>query len=263
MVLDYPFVWPLWNAAENSQRQVYKQSLTFGESITCDRLCLASHLFPRKGGALGLVQEFISGEALEEYALKDSISIEEYTKILNRLGPRRHSRFTVMARYTVTSNRAISNLIQRTSSRFSILSRRLHLLGRSFIETPEERDFDPILNQFLAHSISLGDPQNRCTLHQTPKERSVGNQHLGYRQGYPHQQLLPSGNLELVIGLALFRRYLFLTAALSFQRDSQPELYPSSGESRCFLFSISTNCGGILLSPSPDSFRLGRIGLHR
>jgi len=73
----------------------------------------------------------------------------------------------------VTSNRTISNLIQRTSSRFSILSRRLHLLGRSFIETPEERDFDPILNQFLAHSISLGDPQNRCTLHQTPKERSV------------------------------------------------------------------------------------------
>jgi hypothetical protein len=31
--------------------------------------------------------------------------------------------------------------------------------------------------------------------------------------------------------------YLFLTAALSFKRDSQPELYPSSGESRCFLFS--------------------------
>jgi len=92
MVLDYPFVWPLWNAAENSQRQVCKQSLTLSESTTCDGLCLASHLFPRKGGALGLVQEFISGEALDEYALKDSISIEEYTKILNRLGPRRHSR---------------------------------------------------------------------------------------------------------------------------------------------------------------------------
>jgi hypothetical protein len=30
---------------------------------------------------------------------------------------------------------------------------------------------------------------------------------------------------------------LFLTAALSFKRESQPELYPSSGESRCFLFS--------------------------
>jgi hypothetical protein len=30
---------------------------------------------------------------------------------------------------------------------------------------------------------------------------------------------------------------LFLTAALSFKRDSQPELYLSSGESRCFLFS--------------------------
>jgi hypothetical protein len=28
----------------------------------------------------------------------------------------------------------------------------------------------------------------------------------------------------------------FLTAALSFQRDSQPELYSSAGESRC-LFS--------------------------
>jgi len=66
MVLDYPFVWPLWNAAENSQRQVCKQSLTLSESTTCDGLCLASHLFPRKGGALGLVQEFISGEALDE-----------------------------------------------------------------------------------------------------------------------------------------------------------------------------------------------------
>jgi hypothetical protein len=32
MVLDYPFVWPLWNAAENSQRQVCKpveQGLAF------------------------------------------------------------------------------------------------------------------------------------------------------------------------------------------------------------------------------------------
>jgi len=43
-----------------------KQSLTLSESTTCDGLCLASHLFPRKGGALGLVQEFISGEALVE-----------------------------------------------------------------------------------------------------------------------------------------------------------------------------------------------------
>ena len=68
MVLEYPFVWPLWNAAENSQRQVCKQSLTLSESTTCDGLCLASHLFPRKRGALGLVQEFISGEALDEYA---------------------------------------------------------------------------------------------------------------------------------------------------------------------------------------------------
>src|SRR5229473_5854068 len=32
MVLDYPFVWPLWNAAENSQRQVCKQSLILSES---------------------------------------------------------------------------------------------------------------------------------------------------------------------------------------------------------------------------------------
>jgi len=30
---------------------------------------------------------------------------------------------------------------------------------------------------------------------------------------------------------------LFLTAALSFKRESQPELYPSSSESRCFFFS--------------------------
>src|SRR5207237_1629062 len=42
MVLDYPFVWPLWNAAENSQRQVCKQSLTLSESTTRDGLCSAS-----------------------------------------------------------------------------------------------------------------------------------------------------------------------------------------------------------------------------
>ena len=28
--------------------------------------------------------------------------------------------------------------------------------------------------------------------------------HLGYRQRHPHQQLLPTDNLELVIGLAVF-----------------------------------------------------------
>src|SRR5260370_27954063 len=42
MVLDYPSVWPLWNAAENSQRQVCKQSLTLSESTTRDGLCSAS-----------------------------------------------------------------------------------------------------------------------------------------------------------------------------------------------------------------------------
>jgi putative two-component system response regulator len=36
---------------------------------------------------------------------------------------------------------------------------------------------------------------------------------------------------------------LFLTAALSFKRDSHPELYPSSGESRCFLSQVSTKPG--------------------
>src|SRR5947199_9722016 len=41
MVLDYPFVWPLWNAAENSQRQVCKQSLTLSESTTRDGRCSA------------------------------------------------------------------------------------------------------------------------------------------------------------------------------------------------------------------------------
>jgi serine/threonine protein kinase len=39
-------------------------------------------LVTSKGGTLGLVQEFISGEPLDEYALKDSISIDEYIKIL-------------------------------------------------------------------------------------------------------------------------------------------------------------------------------------
>ena len=42
MVLNYPFVWPQWNAAENSQRQVCKQSLTLSESTTRDGLRLAS-----------------------------------------------------------------------------------------------------------------------------------------------------------------------------------------------------------------------------
>jgi len=42
MVLYYPFVWPLSNAAENSQRQVCKQSLTLSESTTCDGLCSPS-----------------------------------------------------------------------------------------------------------------------------------------------------------------------------------------------------------------------------
>jgi hypothetical protein len=42
MVLDYPFVWPLWNAAENSQRQTCELGLTFSESTTRDGLRLAS-----------------------------------------------------------------------------------------------------------------------------------------------------------------------------------------------------------------------------
>jgi len=46
-----------------------------------------------------------------------------------------------------------------------------------------------------------------------------------------------SDDFELVMGLRSFLWYLFLTAALSFKRDSQPELHPSSRESRCFLFS--------------------------
>jgi hypothetical protein len=61
--------------------------------------------------------------------------------------------------------------------------------------------------------------------------------YLGHWQWHPHQQLLPSHHLELVLDLRSLLWYFFLTAALSFKRDSQPELYPSSGESRCFLFS--------------------------
>src|SRR6266700_570405 len=45
-VLEAPVVWPLWNAAENSQRQVCKQSLTLSESTTRDGLCLASRTPP-------------------------------------------------------------------------------------------------------------------------------------------------------------------------------------------------------------------------
>ncbi|MGB8590372.1 MAG: hypothetical protein WCD40_03240, partial [Candidatus Acidiferrales bacterium] len=44
---------------------------------------------------------------------------------------------------------------------------------------------------------------------------------------------------------------MFLTAALSFKRDSQPELYPSSGESRCFLFVQVSTKGG---ASSPAEF---------
>jgi hypothetical protein len=38
MVLEAPFVWPSWNAAENSQRQTCKLSLTLSESTTRDAL---------------------------------------------------------------------------------------------------------------------------------------------------------------------------------------------------------------------------------
>ncbi len=47
----------------------------------------------------------------------------------------------------------------------------------------------------------------------------------------------PPTTSNLRLDLRSFLWYLFLTAALSFKRDSQPELYLSSGESRCFLFS--------------------------
>jgi len=46
-----------------------------------------------------------------------------------------------------------------------------------------------------------------------------------------------SGKTSDLADLRSFLWYLFLAATLSFQRDSQPELYLSSGESRCFLFS--------------------------
>jgi hypothetical protein len=36
LVQDYPFVWPLWNAAENSQRQACKHSLTLSQRTTHD-----------------------------------------------------------------------------------------------------------------------------------------------------------------------------------------------------------------------------------
>lgn len=39
-------------------------------------------LVASKGGTLGLVQEFVAGETLDEYALKDSVSIGDYIKIL-------------------------------------------------------------------------------------------------------------------------------------------------------------------------------------
>ena len=42
MVLEAPFVWPSWNAAENSQRQACRHSLTLSESTTRDGLCLVS-----------------------------------------------------------------------------------------------------------------------------------------------------------------------------------------------------------------------------
>ena len=50
-------------------------------------------------------------------------------------------------------------------------------------------------------------------------------------------QLLPTDDLELAIGLALSSGIRFSRRLSPFRRDSQPELYPSSGESRCFLFS--------------------------
>jgi serine/threonine-protein kinase len=42
-------------------------------------------LLSSKGGTLGLVQEFISGDALDEYALKDSMTVDEYVKVLYQI----------------------------------------------------------------------------------------------------------------------------------------------------------------------------------
>ncbi|SRR6266478_9552816 len=42
VVQEDPFVWPSWNAAENSQRQACKLSHTLSESTTRDGLRLAS-----------------------------------------------------------------------------------------------------------------------------------------------------------------------------------------------------------------------------
>jgi len=42
MVLEDPFLWPSWNAAENSQRQACKHSLTLSQRTTRDGPCLAS-----------------------------------------------------------------------------------------------------------------------------------------------------------------------------------------------------------------------------
>jgi hypothetical protein len=76
--------------------------------------------------------------------------------------------------------------------------------------------------------------------------------HLGDRQRHPQHQLLPADNLELVIGLALIP-LVFVShgSSLLSKSDSQRELDPSSGESRCFLFSTFNSMWGILFLVEP------------
>jgi hypothetical protein len=46
--------------------------------------------------------------------------------------------------------------------------------------------------------------------------------HLGYRQRHPHQQLLPSDDLELVIGLPVFRLVFVSQVSTKPVASSQP-----------------------------------------
>ena len=61
---------------------------------------------------------------------------------------------------------------------------------------------------------------------------------LDHRQRHLHQQLPVSEDLKLPLGLALHSLIGFPHSGSPFPKKSfPPELYPSSGESRCFPFS--------------------------
>jgi hypothetical protein len=97
-----------------------------------------------------------------------------------------------------------------------------HIKAPKTPSTPARNAFDP----------SITTRYRRCR--SSPRSTRSSNNGQGTRTS----NSCPPTTSNFWLDLRSFLCYFFLTTALSFQRDSKPELYPSSGESRCFLFSI-------------------------